>query len=690
MKFFSEISLWWSVPVLLIAVTLSLFYYRNQKNTKDWSRLKINTLIIVRSLALSLLGVLLLGIILESSEMKKGKPVVITLVDSSSSMLGHSDSSSVKKNVNSYLESLKKKFESKMDLLVYTVGDGERNYSGVFNGKETDLYSGFDFVFNQYYGRDQKVICLISDGNFNKGVNPVYAAEKISLTPIYALAVGDTIMKKDHFIRNAIANEVAFLKNQFPITVNVEARKMSAGKSFIKLLKEGKEIAKQEINYNNESLQFFEHTFLVDADQLGFVAYQIELEEVVDEVSYSNNKSTVYVEVLDNRSKILILADAPHPDITAVKKAIENKDNLLVDAELISDFEKDLKDYELIILHLSKNVNHSDVLNKIKSTNAGVFYMISSSVNAAEVSKLGLSIQYPNGSNKDEVRVHGNSSFQTFEISEELKNELINWPPINVKFGTIKEGSGSVLLKQRIGTVKKDDPVLFFKDGDKKIGVFLGDGLWRWRLMEFARKGNHTAFNELIDKSVQFLTVKDNKEPFRVTLPNRFRSNEEIILKAEFYNKTMQPITSPVVSLVLNGENIKETNYTFAKEEKAYSLNLGELKPGRYNWEATTSFEGKTYKKQGTFVVELVSLEQLETVANHAVLQTLASQSGGQFFALRDFEKMLNHLANRKDLSPKSYQEKEYADLIDLLWLFSLIIILFSLEWFIRRYSGSY
>lgn len=672
------------------AFLVSFLYYRKQRNTKDWSKLKVSALIALRGLGLSLLGVLLLGIILESSEMKKGKPVVITLVDSSTSMLVHSDSLSVSKDVTDYLKSLQKKFKDQMDILIYSVGDEEKNYDAKFDGEETDLYSGFDFIFNQYYGRDQKVICLISDGNFNKGVNPVYAAEKISLTPIYTLGVGDTIIKKDHFIRSAIANEVAFLKNQFPLTVNIEARKIQAGKSFVRLLKEGKEIARQEINYNNEPLQYFEHTFLVDADQLGFMAYEVQIEEIADEVSYVNNSTTVYIEVLDNRSKILLLADAPHPDITAVKKAIESKENLLVDAGLISDFDKDINEYELVILHISKNVNHAEILNKIKASNAGVFYMIGSSVNAAEVSKMGLSIKYPNGTSKDEVRVYENTSFQTFEISDKLKSELLNWPPLSVKFGSIDEGSGTVLLRQRVGTVKKDDPVLFFKEGDRKIGVLLGDGIWRWNLMEFAKNGNHEAFNELINKSVQFLTVKDNKEPFRVTMPKRFRSNEEVLIKAEFYNKSMQPITSPDVSFVLKGEEVEEINYTFAKSDKAYSLNLGELKPGRYEWEAKASFEGKTYKKTGTFVVEFISLEQLETVANHALLRTLSQQSGGQFFALKNYEQMLAHLANRKDLAPKSYQEKEYSDLIDHLWLFLCIIFVFSLEWFIRRYSGSY
>jgi ABC-type proline/glycine betaine transport system permease subunit len=70
MKIFSDISLWWMWLWAIISVAISIWYYRKQKQVEGASLLKKSTLIGLRSLALILLGVLLFGILLETSESK--------------------------------------------------------------------------------------------------------------------------------------------------------------------------------------------------------------------------------------------------------------------------------------------------------------------------------------------------------------------------------------------------------------------------------------------------------------------------------------------------------------------------------------------------------------------------------------------------------------------------------------------
>ena len=40
-------------------------------------------------------------------------------------------------------------------------------------------------------------------------------------------------------------------------------------------------------------------------------------------MSYLNNVKDVFVDIIDGRQKILLLANAPHPDLGAIKNAIE-------------------------------------------------------------------------------------------------------------------------------------------------------------------------------------------------------------------------------------------------------------------------------------------------------------------------------------------------------------------------------
>ena len=116
MNLFSDLSLWWSIPWLLISILLTYWYYRGQKISKQVAKWKLFLLIILRSLGLFLLGLLLLGILFESKEIKTQKPVLINLIDNSTSMLNYTDSLSVKKELSDCLNAFKTEFENKYEI----------------------------------------------------------------------------------------------------------------------------------------------------------------------------------------------------------------------------------------------------------------------------------------------------------------------------------------------------------------------------------------------------------------------------------------------------------------------------------------------------------------------------------------------------------------------------------------------
>ena len=60
-----------------------------------------------------------------------------------------------------------------------------------------------------------------------------------------------------------------------------------------------------------------------------------------------------------------------------------------------------------------------------------------------------------------------------------------------------------------------------------------------------------------------------------------------------FYNKSMEPITTPQINLKLTDENNEVSNFKFSVNNNAYKLNLGTLNPSSYNWEASVVYNGK-------------------------------------------------------------------------------------------------
>ncbi len=689
MQVFSDISVWWLIPWAIISVVIGFFYYRNQRVLSDISRVKRLVLTGLRSFTLFLLGLLLFGLIIESKDYKTEKPVFITLVDNSASMLNYQDSNEVFTKVSQLENELREKYGERFEFKQYIVGSDITDQELTLDEKESNLDKGFEFIYNQFYNRNVGGICFVSDGNYNAGKNPVYTAEKISLTPVFSVGVGDTLVKRDQLIRNLAVNDVAFLNNQFPVEVDVEAHKMGKISSTISLWSNGQKIASQEIDYADGTLDFQHVSFLVEANETGFINYTVKLEELSNESSYENNIRSFYVEVIDSRSKILLLASAPHPDLTAVKQVLDKDENTEAEAVLIDDWDGALNDYALVIWHNPDG--NSAVLDKIKASKTPVFYMITGNSSGNALSRLDIGLSYPGGNSFDEVQGVINDEFQLFEISDGLKKSLKVFPPLTVKFGGVKLAGGSSLISQRIGSVIKKDPILSFKTiSGNKTGALIGEGIWRWRLSDYANNGSHEHFDELIQKTIQYLTVKKNAEPLRINLPNRFNVIDDVILNAEFYNSSFERITKPDISLKLTDDEGSSIDYSFAKNTSDYTLSLGKLKKGKYSWTASTSFNGKKYTKSGVFVVDDVSLEALSTHADHNLLKQIASKTNGTFYSLNNTDQLIQDIGGRSDITNITYEESSFDDLIEWKWIFILLILSMTAEWFIRRYSGSY
>ena len=90
---------------------------------------------------------------------------------------------------------------------------------------------------------------------------------------------------------------------------------------------------------------------ILDANQVGVQRYRISLAGVEGEASVANNSKDIFIDVLDARQKILLLANAPHPDVTALRQAISNNKNYEVSTAYASTFTEAPQQYDFVILH---------------------------------------------------------------------------------------------------------------------------------------------------------------------------------------------------------------------------------------------------------------------------------------------------------------------------------------------------
>jgi hypothetical protein len=232
--------------------------------------------------------------------------------------------------------------------------------------------------------------------------------------------------------------------------------------------------------------------------------------------------------------------------------------------------------------------------------------------------------------------------------------------------------------------------VFFFQAMDHKVGIIAGENIWKWRLSDYLQKGDHKVFDDLINKMVQYLSVKGDKSFFKVKVNNRFMENENVEFDAEVYNETYELINKDDVNLIIKDEKNNSYPFVFGKTEKAYYLNTGTFPVGSYSYTATAKIGKNTFTTKGEFIVSPLNLEFLNSVADHNLLYRISKAHDGEMFSPRDLHELEKKIMEREDIRQVSYSQKRFIDLSSNAWLFLLILALLSAEWFIRKRSGIY
>jgi len=700
MKFSADISLWYLMPIALIATALAYWMYSSKTNSwlRELSSKWKTLLIIMRASVLFLLAVLLFNIIFQHFYYKKEKPILVLGIDDSSSMLNYTDSITVHTNTKQFIDNCKEKLSEKYDIVAYSFS-GIPNIiedSITFLTDRTNLALALNQTKTEFYNRNLAGVVIISDGNYNTGANPIYSIDQFNTTSIFTLGVGDTIVKRDQLIKNIAHNDIAFFKNEFPIVVDIEGNKMGQTKSELYIQHKGKKIASEQIHFQNDHSEFKQVTFIISAQEPGIHTYTIHLQHAENEANYDNNSRTIYIEIIDTQSKVLLLSTAPNPDISALKSVWDKDQNLEIEFKLLEKWNGNIENTDLIVWHDPIRTTTQNQIKQIIENPVSKLFILGSQANASTIQQMNIGIELPSSNSLDDNEAKFNDGFNLFECSKDLKEAFNHYPPLKAKYGNVKiPKNSSVLTYQRIGAIAKNDPQIFFAtsttDKNKfKYGVIYGEGIWRWKLNEYARTNKVESFDELFSKIGQYLMVKQNTEPLRIHVPNNLTPNEEISIQATVLNATLQNIVSETVHFTLRSPNGKESKLQFGIVDSTYQLDLGKLPAGKYSWTAHCLISGKYHQKNGEFIVKQSFIEQAEVRANHELLQQMATLTDGSFHLLKNYDKLINELKNRKDFNSVSYQESSFKELIEYFNIFIIIVVLLIAEWFFRRYLGSY
>lgn len=693
-EFFFQYSAWYIVLCLFSGALLAYFTYSSAFSKSQYSKSKRWLLGTLRGLGFALVFYLLFAPLIRYIKRTVEKPLIVLLQDNSQSIVANADSSFYRNEYQKSIEQFKELLGDEYELQIKTFGEKSKDTSDFsFSEKVTNLSEAIEQLEADYFNRNMGATVVASDGIYNQGNNPLYAKFPFQ-APIYSVALGQTTIRKDLFISKVNHNPIAFLNNDFPVEVLVQARKAKGANSIVSVYFKGNEIASKPISITDDN--YFEAVnFVLPAKESGLQRYEIKLKTIADEFTFENNLADVFIEIVDGRQKILILSDGVHADIGAIKQALQSSKTIEVESALLTDFKKNLSAYSLVIFYQlpSKSSPNVNFIDQAFEQNIPSWFIFGEQTNWLSWNKLNAGFVIQNFRPElNQATATYNDGFGLFQLSDEWKKVSKNWPPLDVPFGEIKgQADLQVILKQKIGSVATPYPLMaFLARGNQKLAFTLGEGMWRWRLQNYAQSRSHEIFNEFVSKTVQFLSLKLNKNRFLVLTRRSLFENERIQLDAELFNESYEPVKNVDIQLSFFDESNKEYTYTFSKTANSYQLDLGLFAPGNYRYVAKTSFNNTPFETKGSITVKPLRSEWINTTADHQLLLNLAEKHKGKLFQPNEWEKLAAEIKANDSIKPLSYSESSLNEWIEFRWLFLLGFLLLAAEWLLRRLSGNY
>lgn len=638
---------------------------------------------LLRFLAFFFTAALLLAPAFPKHRTTEEKPILIWLQDNSLSIkyaLGK-DSILYRKKT----EYLWKRWKQKYQVAPLAFGD-DLHKDSIFHYYQatTNMTAALQYVRDQYEDRNVGAIILSGDGVFNEGINPLFIRTPASI-PVYTVGLGDSTVPKDALISRSYANRTALLHNKFELIADIQAFKLNGYHSGVSVIHNGKTIVNRPVFINSNSYSNTLH-FEITPDEKGVQRYTIIFNPVAGEKDLNNNRIDMFVEVRDQETKILILAASPHPDIAAIKAALDAT-GYKVTIKYDSDVPADVNDYSLLIAHQVPSLKGTRLSIPDKMP---VWYILGqqSDINAFNQNQSLLNIKNPGISN--DALPNLNADFNYFALPGSIRELVPKLPPLKVPSGQyLNSNNAAVIFNQQIGNVTTKYPLWLIQPGGKPTAVLCGTGIWRWRVYENKYFRKQETVDDLIRKTVDLLNVKKEEQPFRVFLDkNLFHDNEPVHLYAELRNENEELINTPEARLLIYDTAGNKLRYLFEKTGHSYQINTGVLAPGDYIFSGNVDYNGKHYNSRGAFRVNAIPLERLRSNADFHLLYQLAHQNNGKFYTLDNMSDLETAIKTNKEIKPVLHNEITYLQWIDRRWFFFLIFLLVAAEWLLLKYWG--
>ncbi len=705
--------------VLLLAglgITAALWYYRATVPQIS-PRFRL-LLIALRGTAFTLTLVLLTQPLFRLSFSSTERPSLAVLADNSTSMRIVDAHGSRAQALHAALRSdAFTRISRHADLRFYTFGLALRGSSLPLhdtlslNEEATNFSAALQALAGERVQHHIGATVILTDGTPTLGRNPLYDAEALGM-PVYTVGIGDTTEPRDLLIVRTIANQLVYGDVPTPVSVILKSSGLADRNVSVHLRQGNTELAQAPLRLQAGTREY-EITLNYTPHGEGTFRYTVQADVLPDELTPENNRAYFVARVLKSRLHVLMLAGTPAPDVAILGQTLREDKNIelaILTQTPAGDFyegtlrREQLDSADCIVLlgfptaRTTPSV-WTTVAGLLSNSRLPLLFLAGRQVAYDRLRDLGPLLPFT-----VDVFAPTEQFATAFAAESERLNPLIalrgpddaalweHLPPLYRTLSFFKARPESrVLAFARTENSSSPDPLLIARSvGGRKSLACTAYGLWRWRLLVQADPQTSDFLGAFLDAAIRWLTAPEEHRPVRVA-PSRelFVQGEPVEFVGQVYDPTDRPVDNARVSVQVRHEEASEGIELRPLGNGRYEGTLEGLGEGEYSYTASAESNGASLGTDGgKFSVGGVSLELQDTRPNFALLQLLASRTGGKFLSPGELGELDSLLAGQTSFAARSVRRTNDVELWNWQGILAAIILLFAAEWIVRRRAG--
>ncbi|MBD3258352.1 hypothetical protein GF377_07950 [candidate division GN15 bacterium] len=701
------------VLALVILLGLSLILYlKTNPPVPTWKRIVMGGLRILAVLVL--IAALFEPVISYSREYVRNQRVAV-LLDRSASMDRVENDKTRLARVDSLLSSREYDYlRDEAEVTPYYFGEALAEEADQVGREKTALGDALRALEKAQLANPSDHWLVFSDGNSNSGRRPVEAVRGLTV-PVTTIGVALDIGEFDVGLVEVDANPVMFVGTPTEIAVKLTWQGGVGTNVPVQLRDGNRTITESSVQITEEG-GFADVTLRYVPESPGQKLLQVSIPRLEGESSDGNNNRSIAVKVLKSRLNVLLVTGRPDYEVGFLSRFFRQSDKYELDlralgrrsgnlAKPLPSSQAELNRFDVVVLHdpdPAELEGREEFFRSYLADRGGAIWLMMGDRFARRGTPDWLQALlpfYPDGSARVQyadfrgVPAEGQLFHPSVRLADDRATIRERWaslPPFGklVPCDVVSEHA-TVLAFASLGLPSTDRlPILGYKrTGAGKLIASAAQPFWSWAFESLGFEGDNTGYTNLVEGTVNWLTVTDDFEPVRI-LPEKdvYTRGETVRFDGFAFDQGFRPIPDVVGSVTLEPQDGSESFEAdlIQRGEGQYAAEFDQLPPGRYSYRGVFSKDGRQLKEaEGDILVETFSLEEFDQQGSPATLRAVSQASGGQFFSYDEFDQAVQSL----DLSPVTGSVRSEFSLWGRLWLLLLFIGLLGLEWLLRKGS---